>query len=439
MDMLGLCYLKTLVDQVESGDVSLEVIDEAVRRVLRVKFQVGLFEKPYVDETAYESAILRPEGLELARECVAKSTVLLKNEQNTLPIGKHVKKIALIGPFGDDKPEMIGCWQGRGKAEDAVTLLEGLKERYGNAVKIEFVKGCDVTTEQRMICLQDGSTVVDKEAEQAEAEFALDKAIEVARDADLVVMAIGEARFLTGEGGSRATLSLSGKQQELFDGVADVVDTPIVSIVFSGRSLSIPDVFEKSETVLFAWQPGIQAGRGLADLLSGDVAPSARLCMSVPYAVGQVPLYYNHYVTGRPSGGVYRDGTPTAARYWFGYGLTYTTFEYGDVKIIPGEDGDHAEVVATITNTGERDGTETAQLYVRQMACSQGARPMQELRGFKQLKLKPGECVEARFPLTDDVFAYVDRAGRTRVDKGEFKVWISPHARCGEPVIYHRG
>lgn len=435
MEMLTNCYSDTLETQIEDGTVQLEVIDEAVRRVLNIKFQLGLFENPYVDEDAYEATILQPESLKLAREAVVKSTVLLKNE-NVLPLAKNIKTIALIGPFADDKAEMIGCWPGRAKSEDAITLKEGLEARYGSNITLNVVKGCPASTKPRMICLQDGSTIIDKDAVKEEEELNIDEAIKVAKNADVIIMAIGENRGLTGEGGSRGALILSGKQQELFNAVADSVDKPIISVVFSGRSLSINEVFEESAAVLFAWQPGIEAGNGLADLISGDKAPSARLSMSVPYDVGQVPLYYNHYTTGRPTGGIYRDGMPTSARYWFGYGLSYTDFKYSDFKIIPAREGKPSEAIATITNIGKRDGIETVQLYIHQLACSQGARPMQELRGFKRLALTTGESKKVRFPITNQVLSYTDRNGKTRIDKGNFNIWIAPHSRCNEPIIY---
>ncbi len=435
MDMLSKCYLETLEQQIESGEISAEVIDTAVRRVLKVKFELGLFENPYVEEDAYENTVLKPEAVALAREAVAKSTVLLKNE-NVLPLTDKVKSIALIGPFGDDQVEMLGCWSERSNPEDVVTLKAALMERYGSDTEIKVVKGCDVSSEQRMICLQDGSTVVDRDADPNEGCLDIGGAIAAAQSADIVIMAIGENRTLTGEGGSRATLSLSGKQQELFDAVAASIETPIISVVFSGRSLAIPEVFEKSSAVLFAWQPGIQAGPGIIDLLSGDVAPTARLSMSVPHHVGQMPLYYNHFVTGRASGGVYRDNVPTSARFWFGHGLTYTSFEYSDIRIEPGKANAPAKAVARITNTGDREGVETVQLYVRQLACSKGARPMQELRGFKKVSLLPGKSAEVVFQITDEVLSYTNRNGNECVDHGEFQIWIAPHARCGEPISY---
>ena len=434
MDMLAKCYIETLAEQIENGEVTAEIIDTAVRRVLKVKFELGLFENPYVEENAYENAVLQPGAVALAREAVAKSTVLLKNE-SVLPLDCNVKNMALIGPFGDDQVEMLGCWSERSKPEDVVTLKTALTARYGANCKINVVKGCDVSSEQRMICLQDGSTVIDRDADPNEGCLDIEGAIAAAATADVVIMAIGENRTLTGEGGSRATLSLSGKQQELFDAVAAAVNKPIVSVVFSGRSLAIPEVFEKSSAVLFAWQPGIQAGPGIVDLISGDVAPSARLCMSVPHHVGQMPLYYNHFVTGRPSGGVYRDNVPTSARYWFGHGLTYTSFAYSDFRIERNARS-KAQAVARITNTGDRAGVETVQLYIRQLACNKGARPMQELRGFQKISLQPGESADAVFPLTDEVLSYTDRNGNECVDYGDFHIWIAPAARCGEPAIY---
>lgn len=434
MDMLSTSYYRTLAKQIEDGTVPMAVVDEAVRRVLRVKFQVGLFDRPYVDAAAYESAILRPEYLALARESVVKSTVLLKNE-GVLPLSRKIRKIALIGPFGDDQTEMLGCWQGNGEPKDVVTIASGLKDKFGSKISLAVVKGCSVSTEPRMKMLQDGSTVIDDSVPMDNAGITLKEAVSAAKNADVVIMAVGEPKGITGEGGSRATLTLTGRQQELFDAVARC-GRPVVTIVFSGRTLTLPEVFDKSAAVLFAWQPGIQAGNGLADLISGDAAPSARLSMSVPYEVGQVPLYYNHYVTGRRSGGVYRDGVPTAARFWFGYGLTYTKFEYSDIKIVSGKKGKPAEAVAVISNKGRRKGVETVQLYIRQLACNEGARPMQELRGFKRVALKPGESAEVRFPLTSEVLGYVDRKGNMRVDKGDFHVWIAPHARYGEPLVY---
>jgi len=432
MEMLTSAYIDTLAAQVESGSFPLAVVEEAVRRVLRVKFQVGLFERPYVDEAAFDAAILRPDALALARECVAKSTVLVQND-GVLPLPKTGKKVALIGPFADDQREMVGCWSGRGQAADVVTLAATLRQRLSG---LTVVKGCDTSLSAPTKTLQDGSVVPDPDAAPLDNSLDLEGAVRAAQSADVVVMAVGEPCGWTGESRNRAFLSLSGNQQALFDAVA-ATGKPIVTVVFCGRPLSSSSVFEKSAAVLYAWQPGVQAGPGLADLLLGDASPSARLSMSIPREVSQSPLYYNYPLTGRPNTSCYYLDLPAqGAKFWFGHGLTYSTFEYGPVTIIPAAGGKPAEAVATVTNTGERDAVETAQLYIRQLCCHEGGRPSQELRGFRRLALKPGESAEARFPLTGETLGYFTRSGQWQADPGDYHLWISPAAHVGEPVKY---
>ncbi len=434
MDMYSKAYVKHLPSLVRAGKVSQEVVDEAVRRVLRVKFMLGLFERPYTDEAASAPAQLRPDAVAAARECAAKSAVLLKNEGGVLPIAAGVRNIALIGPLGDDSMEMLGSWNGYG--EWGVSLAAGLKDRFSHA-SITVVKGCEISTTPRIKTLQDGSVVPDDSAPPVTGGLEIDAAVAAAKDADLVIMALGEPRGWTGEGGSRMSLSLSGNQQELFDAVA-AAGRPMVSIIFSGRPLVLPAVWKESAAVIYAWQPGCQAGPGLADLLSGDVAPTARLSMSVPYDVGQVPIYYNHYRTGLPNNDalVFRDSGVKGAKFWFGYGLTYTTFEYGEVSIVPATNDKPAEAVAIITNIGTREGEELVQLYISQCYCNEGVRPLQELRGFKRVALKPGEKATVRFPLTDETLGYYDRAGAFKVDESEYHVWIAPHAHTGTPAAH---
>ena len=434
MDMYSKAYVKHLPSLVGEGKISTEVFDEAVRRVLRVKFQLGLFDQPYTDEAASAPAQLLPDAIAIARECVAKSAVLLKNEGGILPISGEVKKIALIGPLGDDAKEMLGSWNGYG--EWSVSLLAGLKARFANAM-ITVVKGCDLSTTPRIMTLQDGSVVPDDSAPPETGDLSIPEALSAAQDADLVIMAVGEPRGWTGEGGSRVSLSLAGNQQALFDAVA-TAGKPIVSIVFSGRPLVLPELWKASAAVLYAWQPGCQAGPGLADLLSGDVSPSARLSMSLPHDVGQVPIYYNHYRTGLPNNDAlnFRDSSIKQAKFWFGYGLTYTQFEYGVVRIVAAAEGKAAEALATVTNVGSRAGEEVAQLYIGQCYCHEGVRPLQELRGFKRVKLNPGESAEVRFPITDEVLGYFDRKGKFKVDASVFHVWIAPHAHTGTPATY---
>ena len=433
MDMKSEAYVPNLAAEIKAGRVTLATVEEAVRRVLRVKFEVGLFERPYVDESAYKAAQKQPEGIALARECVTKSTVLLKNT-GILPLSKDLKKIALIGPVGDDHREILGCWTGR-TSWSKPSLASALKEALPADATLTVIKGCAINTVPTTKTLQDGRIVPDESVPPTDADLKIDEAVAAARDADVVIMAIGEPKGFTGENASRAFLTLTGNQQALFDAVA-ATGKPVVTIVFSGRPLALPEVWEKSAAVFYAWQPGGESGNGLADLLLGNVAPSARLSMSVPRDVAQVPIYYNYYTTGRPRSGQYRDMKDMDAKFWFGYGLTYTTFEYSPVTITPPADGKPAEASVTITNTGNREGEEVPQMYIRQLVCHEAARPSQELRGFKRVKLQPGEKAEVRFPLTGEVLGYIDRKGEHRVDPGDYEIWIAPSAHNGKPIVY---
>ena len=433
MDMRSESYVPNLAAEVKAGRVAQATIDEAVRRVLRVKFQVGLFDRPYVDEQGYKPAQKHPEDMALARECVTKSSVLLKNT-GVLPLSKGLKKVAVIGPVGDDPRETLGCWAAHGHWVDP-TLAKACKAKLAPDAKLTVVKGCDISIQPRTKTLQDGSVVVDDSVEAVKGDVQIEEAVAAAQEAEVVIMALGEPKGWTGEGGSRMSLSLGGKQQAIFDAVA-ATGKPIISIIFSGRPLSLPAVWEKSAAVFYAWQPGHQAGPGLADLLWGDASPSARLSMSVLSDVGQAPNYYNYLRTGLLDF-TYRDHqTSREAQYWFGYGLTYTTFGYSPVRITPAANGKPAEAVVTLANTGKREGDEVVQLYIGQLVCHEGARPKQELRGFKHVKLQPGEKADVSFPLTGEVLGYLDRKGNPRVDAGEYEIWIAPSAHKGTPVKF---
>ena len=434
MDMLGGHYYNTLPAQVEEGLVSKATIDTAVRNVLRVKFQTGLFERPYTDESFNPTAPLAQADLDLARECVARAAVLLKNEGDVLPLSKEIKKVALIGPFGADRSEMLGTWAANGQPEDAVTLEEGILAKLGDPAKLAVLMGCNINTISRTKTLTDGSIVPDENAPEVAELLQLDEAKQAALDADVVIMAVGEPRGWTGECGSRAHLGLTGHQQALFNAVA-ATGKPIVTVVFCGRQMALPEIIAQSAAVLIAWQPGIQAGNGLADVIFGDVAPSGRLTSSLPIEVAQVPVFYNRYKTGRPGplSTNYRDMTRNP-QFWFGYGLTYTSFAYGPVEIVPAADGQPATARVTITNTGKREGHEVAQLYIRQLGCSHAVRPEQELRGFRRIGLQPGESAQVSFDLTGEVLGYWGRDGQWHAEAGDYHIWIAPHAQAGEPL-----
>jgi beta-glucosidase len=428
MDMISGCFLSTLEEEVSAGRVALEEVDQAVRRVLRIKLRIGLFDSPYI--RGAKEIPLRRRRVALARRCVAESVVLLTNH-GVLPLSRDVSRIALIGPFADDPHEMLGCWAEWGRPEDVVTLAAGLRGALSENVILDVVKGCGANPLAPPLRNGNGG-----EALEGELRNGFLEAISAASAAELVIMAIGENRSWTGESGSRAELGLTGAQQELFDAVAEL-GKPMVSIVFSGRPLSLPKVWEKSGAVLYAWQPGIQAGAGIADVLFGDRPPSGRLCMSVLQNIGQTPLYYNHSRTGRPGEGQLREGRLEQAAFWFGHGLTYTSFRYGPVRIADGAGpGAPSVAVAEIENTGPRAGVETVQLYIRQTSCHEGVRPQQELRGFRKIALDPGEKREVAFVLDGKVLGYRSRSGAWKVDAGDYLVWIAPRALAGEPARY---
>ena len=428
MDMLGGSY-PALVKSVESGKVDMKTLDQAVRRVLKMKFEIGLFDHPYVDETRLskvvdENSPTRKAARKLARECVSRSTVLLKNS-DILPISSEAT-VALVGPFADDAAEMLGAWRGRGHPETVVTLKAALMRELGD--RMVYVKGCPMISEKRTRTLQDGSTV---EEVDDKSSSSIVEAKAAAVKADVVILCVGEPSGWTGENASRASLGLTGAQNELFDAVVSS-GKPVVTLVFSGRMLALPEIWNRSAAVMYCGQPGSEAGNGLADLIFGRESPSARLTMSVPWDANRLPLYYNSPITGRPQYGKYRDKPEDRqlAAYPFGYGLTYTTFKYSETK----REGDR--VVCEIENTGNRAGVETAQLYIHQVACAEGVRPTRELRGFKRISLAPGERKKVIFTLDRKTLGYVDRSGNDRCDYGKYKAVIAQDSASGEMIDY---
>ncbi len=436
MDMMSGCYRETLAAQVAAGNVPLAAVDEAVRRVLSLKFKLGLFEAPLTDPAAAARSFALPDAPPLAREAAARSLVLLKND-GVLPLtAPATRRIALIGPLADDATEMLGTWPGHGQPADVVTLAAGLRTHLGPAAQLTVLRACDLLPSgPRTRALPDGSIVMDEDANHRAAvadENDFSQAIAAARAADVIIAAVGEPRGWSGENSSRAELSLTGRQPELLRALA-ATGKPLVVIVFSGRPLALTETAEKANALVQAWHPGLQGGPALAAVLCGDLAPTGRLPISFPRATGQVPVYYNHAMTGRPDMVDYRDLTRDPL-YPFGFGLTYTTFTYGPVEILAPE----ARARAKVTNTGTRAGEAVAQLYVRDVACSEGARPVQELRGWQRLTLAPGESRSVEFALTDETLGFVDRAGKHRVESGEYRVWIAPHAGTGTAAVYQR-
>jgi beta-glucosidase len=436
MEMVSSNYNDTLKQQVKQDKIPESILNEAVRRVLTVKCVKGLFEKPYVDESLYHSAFLRPDALALARETAAKSCVLLKNEKGALPLSPRVKHIALIGPFGEDTEDLLGCWAARGRPSDVISLAAGLRAKVSPEVELKIVQGCDVIETPKAIHLLDGTQLVEKSAatEPVQADFS--EAVNAARAAEVVILALGEPRSWTGENSSRCTLDLPARQKALFDAVT-ATGKPVIVVLISGRPLAIPSVQEKATALLEAWDPGVQGGNGIADILFGDVEAGGRLTASFPRSVGQLPVYYNHYNTGRPAMGEYVDG-PRDPLYPFGYGLLYTTIEYGKVELSSKKlkSGETLTAQVTVKNAGSRAGAEVVQLYLRDLAASAGPRPVRELKGFQKVHLNPGEAREVTFKISERELGCYDAQGQWLVEPGKFHLWITKDSASGEPVEF---
>ena len=433
MDMVSSLYHDHLAALVRSGQVPQARLDESVRRVLRVKFALGLFEHPYADEAREAEAMLRPESVALARTAAERSFVLLKNSpgaNNTpiLPLSRDVHSIALIGPLADDAASMLGSWAGLGKNDDVISLHAALAKHLGED-HLLHAKGAGIT---------DGS------------DEDLNAAVNAASKADVTIMALGEdAGKMTGEAASRSNFALPGRQQELLEKVV-ATGKPIVLILFSGRPLTLPWAFQHVPAVLAAWFPGIQAGPALVRTLYGESNPTGKLVVSWPRSAGQEPLYYNALSTGRPVEGGdpkyvsrYLD-VPDSPQFPFGFGLSYTTFRYGTTEITQKQlkasalstslTGSASKPVLTataeVTNTGQRPGEEVVQLYVRLQGTST-AQPVRALKGFQRVTLGPGETKKVTFDLGAEAVALWNDHNRFAAEPAKVSIWIAPDSTQG--------
>src|SRR6266850_389367 len=401
MEMVSRLYGKHGAELLRSGQLSPAEIDEAVRRILRIKMRLGLFEHPYADEARERSVIFSRENRAAAREIVSRSMVLLKNQGETLPLSKNVKSIALIGPLADDQVDMIGSWTGDGNAAAAVTLLAGIKARVSPSTKINYAKGCDINGDST-----DG----------------FDAAVRAARNSDVVVVAVGESADMSGEAASRSSLDLLKAVQ--------ATGKPTIVVLMNGRPLTINWIADNTPAILETWFAGTQAGNAIADVLFGDVNPGGKLPVTFPRSVGQEPLYYNHMNTGRPPDvnnkytSKYLDVSWTPL-FPFGYGLSYTQFRLANLRLSAQRirpDG-RLNVSVDIENTGRFSGDEVVQLYLRDTAAS-APRPVKELKGFQRVTLKPGEKRTIEFTLAPEQLGFYNREMRFVVEPGEFKVML---------------
>ena len=425
MDMEGMVYLKYMKNLLKTGKVSEETINKSARRILEAKYKLGLFEDPYryCDKTREETEIMTPENLTFARKFAASSMVLLKNENNTLPISKKLKTIAVIGPLGDLKENTIGGWGAAGQWDSCVTVLAGVKRKSAGTFKVLYEKGC-------------GITGMDKSG--------FDNALEAARKADFVVLALGESQDMSGEASSRSDISLPGVQMEL---ARKIISTgkPVAVVLFNGRPVTITELDDTVPAILEAWFGGTQTGNAVADILFGDVNPSGKLTMTFPRSVGQIPVFYNSKNTGRPFDPAlpedyfksrYQDVANTPL-YPFGFGLSYTTFRYSPVTMnkTSFSRGDMIEATVEITNTGNYDGVEIVQLYVHDRVGNV-TRPVKELKDFRRVDIKKGETAKVSFNLNLSDLSYYHEYMSFDYDPGEFELYIGPDSDVKEFILF---
>lgn len=428
MEMVTSTYIQTLKKQVAQGQVPESVIDEAARRILTVKFAKGLFEHPYVEESLCQSAYLRPDALALSREAGAKSCVLLKNDGAVLPLSRDAKRIALIGPFAEETGQLAGCWSGRVHYEDCDSLAAAIQAKISAEAKLTVIRGCALVE-------PDGTNAHSGKGKQSKAADGIKQAVAAAKAADVVILALGEPGDWSGEDKARYELTLPGKQLELFEAVT-ALGKPVIAVVFNGRPLALGPVQEKAAALLEAWHPGVKGADGVADVLFGDIAPAGRLTASFPRSVGQVPVHYNHFNTGRPNNGYYVDG-PRDPLFPFGYGLTYTTFEYGPVQVASPALHPGGTLTASVhlKNTGARAGDEVVQLYIRALRGSvAGPRPVRELKGFQKVHLEAGESRDVVFNLNSNELGFYDVQGHWLVEPGWFQLWLAKDSVSGKPA-----
>ena len=414
-------------------------LDEAVRRILRLKFRAGLFEHPYTDPARESGAELTPQNLELARRVAAESIILLKNENDVLPLSKSIKSMAVIGPLADDRADQLGSWAGRGRAEDVVTPLEGIKGKVPG-VRVLYAKGVDIPSFERRPATADGAPAPSAATGVAGANSAagpggIDEAVAAANQADVVILFLGELAGMTGEASSRASLDLPGQQQELLQRIV-ATGKPVVLAMESGRPLDIRWAKDHVAAIFQMWYPGVQSGNAVADLLFGDASPSARLPISWPRSIGQVPIYYNHLNTGRPSSPDrwhtgYLDES-LQPLFPFGYGLTYASFRYTGLRVMTSTISPTGtlQVQTEIENVGKRSGTEVVQLYVHDRV-GPTSRPVRELKGFQRVALQPGEKKTVTFSVKAEDLGTYDARMQWVVPSGTYDVWVAPNSAEG--------
>ena len=420
MDMQSGIFNDFLAQSVIEGKVKVSDIDDAVRRILRIKMLLGLFDDPYkyCNKQRQDTLIYHPEHLAFARAFAAESMVLLKNQNQTLPLSKQTGTIAVIGPLADSKKDMIGAWSAAGDFNKSVTVLEGIKGKVPTQ-RVVYARGCEVEGDDRS---------------------SFDEAVTLAGRSDAVILVIGETKEMSGEAASRSEITLPGVQQELAEALI-ATGKPVVMVLINGRPLDLSWLDAHAPAILEAWFPGTQAGHAVADVLFGDYNPSAKLTVSFPRNLGQVPIFYNNKNTGRPMSAEkytskYLD-VPNTPLYPFGYGLSYTSFQYDNLKISSPvlKANQKIEVSIQVTNTGKMAGHEVVQLYVRDLVGSV-TRPVKELKDFRKIYLEPGTQSVVTFEITSGTLEFLTRDMQWAAEAGDFQVFVGTDSGTTQSVRF---
>ena len=402
MDMMSHAYDRHLKELVEEGKVTMAQVDESVRRVLRVKFRLGLFERPYTPVTNEKDRFFRPQSMAVAAQLAAESMVLLKNDNQILPL-TNKKRIAVVGPMAKNGWDLLGSWCGHGKDTDVEMLYDGLTAEFGGDAELRYAMGCKPQGNDR-------------------SGFA--GALDVARWSDVVIVCLGEMLTWSGENASRSTIALPQIQEELVKELKEV-GKPIILVLSNGRPLELNRMEPLCDAILEIWQPGINGARSMAGILSGRINPSGKLAMTFPYSTGQIPIYYNRRKSGRGHQGFYKDITSDPL-YPFGHGLSYTEFKYGTVtpSATKVKRGDKLSAEVTVTNTGARDGAETVHWFISDPYCSI-TRPVKELKHFEKQFIKAGETKTFRFDIDlERDFGFVNEDGKRFLEAGEYHILV---------------
>lgn len=402
MDMMSHAYDRYLKELVEEGKVTMAQVDESVRRVLRVKFRLGLFERPYTPVTNEKDRFFRPQSMAVAAQLAAESMVLLKNDNQILPL-TNKKKIAVVGPMAKNGWDLLGSWCGHGKDTDVEMLYDGLTAEFGGDAELRYAMGCKPQGNDR-------------------SGFA--GALDVARWSDVVIVCLGEMLTWSGENASRSTIALPQIQEELVKELKEA-GKPIILVLSNGRPLELNRMEPLCDAILEIWQPGINGARSMAGILSGRINPSGKLAMTFPYSTGQIPIYYNRRKSGRGHQGFYKDITSDPL-YPFGHGLSYTEFKYGTVtpSATKVKRGDKLSAEVTVTNTGARDGAETVHWFISDPYCSI-TRPVKELKHFEKQFIKAGETKTFRFDIDlERDFGFVNEDGKRFLEAGEYHILV---------------